>query len=199
MPSIKFPCMNFPVRTPVLDTKRLRLRAFNLSDAPDVQRLAGHKAVAATTALIPHPYPDGAAATWIDTHHAKWTAREELILAITLKTTGELLGSISLRFAVASEWAEFGYWMGLPHWNKGYTTEATRALLDYGFGSLGLNRIQAHHMAGNDASGRVMEKAGLSREGCSPQAIKKNGQFHDLIFYGILREDWAEPKPESYR
>ena len=188
--------MNFPRAFPVLETARLRLRPYALADAPKVQRLAGEKAVAATTASLPHPYPDGAAAVWIATHAAKWADHEEMIFAITLKGSGEMLGAIGLVLSPAHEKAELGYWMGLPYWNKGYASEAARAVIDCGFRSLGLNRIQAHHMAVNPASGRVMEKAGMTREGVSPQALKKTGQFHDLVFYGVLRRDWPG-LPES--
>jgi RimJ/RimL family protein N-acetyltransferase len=182
--------MNFPATPPVLATARLRLRPYALADAADVQRLAGDAAVAATTLLIPHPYPDGAAEAWISTHPRQWTTREGLALAITLTATGELLGSIGLMFDPAHKKAELGYWVGVPHWNRGYASEAVRAVIDYGFRTLGLNRIQAHHMAHNPASGRVMEKAGLRREGLSRHAILKNGEFHDAVFYGILRRDW---------
>lgn len=187
--------MHFPVNTPVLPAPRLRLRAFTSADAPAVQLLASQAEVAATTMAIPHPYPAGAATEWLGTHAAKWAAHEELILALTLKATGEVLGSISLTFMPAFERAELGYWVGVPHWGRGYATEAARVLIDYGFRTLQLNRIQAHHLAENPASGRVMEKAGMSREGRSPQALKKEGRFHDLIFYGLLREDWAEFPP----
>lgn len=63
-------------------------------------------------------------------------------------------------------------------------------MIDYGFRTLGLNRIQARHLAHNPSSGRVMEKTGLRREGFSPQALKKDGEFRDIVLYGILRRDW---------
>ena len=182
--------MNFPTAFPMLKTPRLHLRPFALSDAGEVQRLAGEKEVSATTASLPHPYPNGAAEEWIATHAAKWSAREELIFAITLKTPSQLIGSISLVLLPADEKAELGYWVGVPYWNQGYATEAARAAIDYGFRLLGLNRVQAHHLATNTASGRVMEKAGMTREGRSPQALKKDGKFHDLIFFGVVRGDW---------
>ncbi len=187
--------MNFPANFPVLETARLRLRAFRPADAPDVQRLAGERAVAATTATMPHPYPDGLAPAWIATHADVWRDQRELVLAITLRATGELVGCIGLRFETINEKAELGYWVGRPHWGRGYASEAARALVAYGFEALGLMRIQAHYMAHNPASGRVMEKAGLRREGCSPAAMKKDGRFVDLVFHGALRDQWAPPRP----
>lgn len=184
--------MDFPAALPVLETARLRLRPYALADAADLQRLAGDQAIADTTRNIPHPYPDGAAEAWIGTHAAKWAAREELILALTQRTTGELLGSIGLIIGEAGQAAELGYWIGVPHWSRGYATEAVRSVLGYGFSRLELNRIQAHHMVHNPASGRVMEKAGMRREGFGPQAMNKNGRLVDVVFYGALRADWRD-------
>lgn len=183
--------MDFPATVPVLETVRLRLRPYAPADAPQLQRLADEKVIADTTLSIPHPYPIGAAAAWIGLHAVRWTAHEELIFAITLKATGELLGSISLTIQEAHEKAELGYWVGVPHWNQGYASEAVRAVIACGFGTLGLNRIQAHHFAKNPASGRVMVKAGMRREGLCRQAVKKNGQFPDLILFAVVRRDWA--------
>ena len=182
--------VNFPPEIPVIETGRLRLRPFVPADAPELQRLAGDKAVADTTLSIPHPYPDGVAESWISTHAAKWRAGEELVLAITLQADNTFLGSISLMIQAAAEIAQLGYWIGVPYWNRGYTSEAARAVIDHGFRLLGLQRIEAHHMTLNPASGRVMEKAGMRREGFSSQALRKNGLLRDVVFYGVDRDSW---------
>jgi RimJ/RimL family protein N-acetyltransferase len=93
--------MLFPPEFPLIETPRLVLRAFDLTDASTVQRLAGAKEIANATALIPHPYPDGVAEQWIATHAAEWAAHRQLALAITLKPTGELIGAIGLTIAEA--------------------------------------------------------------------------------------------------
>ena len=182
--------MNFPASLPVIDTARLRLRPLAATDAPVLQFLAGDKAVADTTLSIPHPYPDGVAEAWISTHAGKWEAHEEMVLAITQAAGRELMGSISLMIQPAHAIGQIGYWIGVPFWNHGYTTEAARAVIDFGFRTIGLSRIEAHHMTLNPASGRVMEKAGMRREGFSAQAVRKNGLLRDVVFYGIERRDW---------
>lgn len=182
--------MQFPVDFPLIDTPRLVLRRYEPADAPRVQLLAGAKEVADTTLLIPHPYPLGAAEQWIATHTAAWQTHRALSLAITLKPTGELIGAIGLTFAEEHHRAELGYWIGVPYWRHGFATEAAAALTDYGFRVLGLNRVQAHHFARNTASGRVLLKVGLRREGTSPRAVRKQERFEDVIFYGAIRRDW---------
>lgn len=182
--------MHFTAELPLIETPRLVLRPFDLTDAPVVQHLAGAKEVASTTALIPHPYPDGVAEQWIATHAPEWATHRGLSLAITLKPVGELIGTVGLTFAEPHARGELGYWIGLPFWRRGFATEAASALTDFGFRALGLNRVQAHHYASNPASGRVLLKIGMRREGTSPKMMLKHGRFEDVVFYGVLRRDW---------
>jgi [ribosomal protein S5]-alanine N-acetyltransferase len=183
-------------RQPAIETDRLLLRPFQMADADDVQRLAGDRAVADTTLNIPHPYEDGLAERWISNHRDWFEHREQAVFAITLRSNGTLIGTIGLRIDPADERAELGYWIGKPYWNQGYCTEAARAILDFGFQQLGLNRIFAHHFARNPASGRVMQKLGMAHEGRLPQHIKKWNAFEDLELYGVLKPS-ATPKTTS--
>ena len=180
---------------PVLVTPRLRLRPFSLADAPDVQRLAGTWAVAATTLTIPHPYPDGAAAAWIGTHEAACASGRGVAYAVTDADGGALLGAVSLALTPAHAGAELGYWIAEPAWGRGYATEAATALCAYAFASLSVHRIQARHFTGNPASGRVMQKLGMHREGILRAAVRKDGRFHDLALYAVLAPEWRPAAP----
>mgnify|MGYP001168763382 CR=1 FL=1 len=173
---------------PVITTERLVLRPFALSDAAEVQRLAGDWAVADTTLNIPHPYPNGAAEQWISGHIERFRIREIMTLAVTLRS-GALAGCISLRLHDGHSRAELGYWMGVPYWNRGYCSEAARGLIAFGFEQMGLHRIYAHHLTRNPASGRVMQKAGMRYEGTLRQHVKKHDRFEDLATYGILYDE----------
>jgi RimJ/RimL family protein N-acetyltransferase len=81
--------------------------------------------------------------------------------------------------------------MGVPFWNHGYCSEAARALVTYGFEQMGLHRIYAFHFARNPASGRVMQKAGMTCEGTLRQHVKKWERYEDLVAYGILRSEYT--------
>ena len=133
---------------PEMASERLRLRAFTAADADAVTDLAGDRAVAATTLSIPHPYARVDAEQWIASHHEAFVDGRRVSLAITLLDGSTLIGAISLMLD-----AELGYWVGQPFWGRGYATEAAQTMLDFGFESLGLNRIYAHHMQDNPASG----------------------------------------------
>jgi RimJ/RimL family protein N-acetyltransferase len=173
------------VDTIPLTTKRLTLRAFTLEDAPAVQSLAGNPAVAATTLNIPHPYADGMAEEWIASHVPNWETKQCLTLAITSKAHG-LVGAISLKLDMTHRRADMGYWIGVPFWNQGFATEAAAAVLEYGFTELGLHRIYAHHFASNPASGRVMQKLGMKKEGVLRQHIIKGISLEDVVVYAVL-------------
>lgn len=181
----------FPESMPVLSTPRLRLRPFTLEDAPAVRRFAGDRGVAEMTLSIPHPYPEGAAEAWILSRPGDFERREHLTLAITAADSGELIGAIGLILALEHERAELGYWIGRPHWGRGYATEAAAALVAYGFDVLGLARIHAAHFSDNPASGRVLQKVGMAHEGRQRRHILKWGERRDLELYGMLREEHA--------
>jgi RimJ/RimL family protein N-acetyltransferase len=76
------------------------------------------------------------------------------------------------------------------YWGKGYGTESTRLLMDYGFQQLNLHRIWSYAFAFNERSIRLHGRVGFREEGHLRQTTFKNGQYHDLVQFGILREEW---------
>ena len=101
---------------------------------------------------------------WLATHDAARASGSEAVFAVTLGTDGTLVGSMGLHLFPQHDRAELGYWIGKPFWGRGYATDAARAVVRWGFESLGLERIFAYHMTANPASGRVMEKMGVNKE-----------------------------------
>ena len=175
---------------PTLHTERLTLRPFTLDDVAQLRPLVSEKEIAATTMTIPHPYPDGEAERWIGTHQPKFAEGKAAVFAVTLRDSDVLVGAIGLSIKREHSHAEMGYWIGKPYWNQGYASESTRALLQYAFDTLGLNRIFAHHMTKNPQSGRVMQKIGMTHEGTLPQHVRKGDGFEDLALYGITRNQY---------
>lgn len=148
------------MRQPALETERLILRPFSASDARQVQMLAGDERVADVTANIPHPYPDGAADSWIATHPKQWELGMGIAYAITLKADDLLIGAVSVHDINNGE-GELGYWIGVPYWGQGYCTEAVQGLLSF-MKTLGwVHRLQARCLVRNPASDRVLNKTGF--------------------------------------
>ncbi|MFU8796871.1 MAG: GNAT family N-acetyltransferase [Dehalococcoidia bacterium] len=175
--------MNHP---PTIETERLILRPFQISDAARVKELAGAYEIYRPTLNIPHPYEDGMAERWISTHAAQFYSGEGVNLAVTLKGDGLLIGAIGLGASPKHNRAELGYWIGVPYWGNGYCTEAAIAVIRYGFGALKLHKITCSHMEWNTASGRVMQKAGMQREGVLTDHLVKDGEYRTMVLYGIL-------------
>ncbi len=175
---------------PQLKTERLVLRAFDAASAADVARLAGDRDIASNTLRIPHPYSEEMAREWIAPLTSEFEKGESVTFAITF--AGELIGAISLLITREFDRAELGYWIGKPYWGRGYATEAGRAVLAYGFGELGLNRIFAYHFSPTPASGRVMQKLDMTHEGHLRRHTKKWGAYEDEEIYGILKSDFVD-------
>ncbi len=175
-----------------LTTSRLLMRSFQLSDAPRVAFLAGDFEVACMVSSIPHPYEVAMAVEWIQGHANQITCQIAMHYAIVRQADHLLIGAMGLQFDWKNQSAELGYWIGKPYWNQGYATEAAQAVLEFAFGELGLNRVEARHMTKNPASGRVMQKIGMSYEGTLRQAIYRFGNFEDAALYGILRREFSD-------
>jgi RimJ/RimL family protein N-acetyltransferase len=123
--------------------------------------------------LAPHPDP-------------RW----EFELAIVLKAEQKLVGGVGLRIKnAANREGDIGYVLGRRYWNRGIVTEAARAMLEFGFGELGLHRIYATCDAENRGSARVMEKLGMKYEGLMRQKVFEKGRWRDTLLYATLETD----------
>jgi RimJ/RimL family protein N-acetyltransferase len=139
---------------PEILTPRLALRPLEAVDAPALARLIDDEAIARMTSRVPHPYSLDDAEGFI----AYARTGPEKVFAIE-KHEGELAGVIGFHGEPATP--EIGYWIGRPHWGKGYATEAGRAAMDWAHRRWGKRALRAGHFADNPASGRVLDKLGF--------------------------------------
>jgi len=172
-----------PAGLPTLRTRRLVLRPLRLSDAPAIAAMLGDARVARHLIHVPHPFPVGAAELWIrgqlDGEHARF--------AITRRKA--VIGTVGLRLSARHRHGELGYWIAADEWGHGFATEAAAAVIAWGFRARGLRRIYGQYLGDNHASGRVMEKIGMLREGVRRKHYRKGNQWYDAHQFGILRED----------
>ncbi len=168
-----------PVSLPYLPhrTERLLLRLPLPADADAVQVYVAEPDVALMTANIPHPYPEGGAADFIAKVQADMAAGHRLVCAIVPDGSDAPIGMIGLDIDGLAGEADLGFWIGKPHWGRGYASEAAGALVEIGFREIGLRRIKSRALARNRASIRVQARIGLQpvrtceglfRPGCPP-------------------------------
>ena len=176
--------------TQAIETKRLILRRFTVEDADDMYNnwasdpevtefltWPPHGSVEVTRTLLEDwvsRYEDGTYFNWV----------------MENKETGHAIGNISVvQLNEKVESAEIGYCMSRALWGQGYMPEALKAVMDYLFDTVGLNRVAATHDSNNPKSGRVMDKAGMKLEGTLRAAGRNNHGICDKVYHSMIRSD----------
>lgn len=176
---------------PSFETKRLILRSICINDLDDIFEFSSDPQVAyhmtweanknksETLVFIQsvlEGYKDGLAAEW----------------AIVEKVSQKVIGTCAfIDWSNEHSNAILGYVINRSYWGNGYAVEAVKELLNYGFETLDLNRIEAHCNVDNLASEKVMKKLGMSFEGILRQNQYIKGTFRDTKIYGILQGDYS--------
>lgn len=177
-------------RLPVLQTPSLILRPMRMSDAEDIYSYSSDPEVARYVLWDPHRSLRDTRA-YIRYMRSLYRNALPSSWAVVLRDTGRVVGSIGFMWvSPENASAEVGYSYARPVWNRGIATEALRAVLDSAFLSLPLNRIEAQRDLRNPASGRVMEKCGMIREGILRARLLNKGEYVDVALSAILRSDW---------
>ena len=182
---------------PTLETGRLILRRIEMRDAKDIFAYSKDPEVA---------------------RHVLWSAQKELSEAkeycrymmrryrsdepsswgIIDKQTDTLVGTIGyMDYNEDNGCVEVGYSLAKWMWNGGYMTEALHRVIGYTFESMDVNRIEAQHELQNPASGRVMEKCGMRKEGVLRQRLYNKGKYVDVALYAMIRDDYNELKRQG--
>jgi ribosomal-protein-alanine N-acetyltransferase len=176
-------------------TERLVLRRFTHDDIRDVLRFASQPSVARVTSKS-IPATEEGVRKYIDLQNSYQPFEKEKVfeLAIERKEDGEVMGLLGLIRQDHGQ-GEMGWALGVEYRGQGYATEAARALMDYGFTSLGLHRIHADTGTDNVASWRIMERLGMRREGLLRGAVYEDGKWVDRYVYGILADEWRDMVP----
>jgi RimJ/RimL family protein N-acetyltransferase len=173
---------------PVLETKRLALRAPRLEDAKTVATLANDRRIAENTARIPHPYKMADAEGFIAGANR---AGGEAVFLITLRDE-TVVGACGVMQQEPAP--ELGYWLGVDHWGHGYATEALHALIDYAFTDLAHEALQAGARVTNPASRRVLEKCGFQWTGVGLYRISSIKSSAPIDRFRLERGIWSALK-----
>lgn len=124
--------------------------------------------------------------SWISSYEEQCTYN----WVVQLKDSQEIIGSIMVvKQKEEFQTCEIGYSYGPKYWGKGYATEALREVCCYLLNEIEYRLVEAYHVSGNPASGRVMEKVGMKKDGVlrQRQVDKNTGAIYDLIGYSVVR------------
>jgi RimJ/RimL family protein N-acetyltransferase len=176
----------------MLQTTRLYIRELTLSDLKKVHQLHSLPETDEFNTLgIPGSIAVSEAilAEWLNAQQQ--SPRHSFTLAIDLKAGEKFIGLIALNLGKEKyKTAEVWFKIHKDFWRKGYTTEALKSILDFAFSKLQLHRVEAGCAVDNIASAKVLEKAGMIREGMKRKKLPIRGKWMDNYFYGILEEDF---------
>jgi [ribosomal protein S5]-alanine N-acetyltransferase len=174
-----------------IETERLLLREFRAEDEAAIHAYAADEEATRFANWGPNTKEQTRAIleSWLVVQRG-WP-REVVPLAIELKTERRLIGGTGFTpLDLKARTAVFGYVLHRSYWGSGYATEASRALLSFGFRELGLHRITAACDTLNTASYHVMEKLGMRREAHHRKDARKHGRWRDTYIYAVLGEEW---------
>ncbi|MFO7627359.1 MAG: GNAT family N-acetyltransferase [Candidatus Fermentibacteraceae bacterium] len=169
---------------PVLDTPRLVLRGFSKGDEAELRAAADHESIARGTAGLPHPYTLEDAVSFVSGRYNDFLGETGGVFAVVEKESGLIVGCAGIS-PTRKGAAEIGYWIIPSRWNRGYCTEAVKRLIAFGMEVMGLHRISANHFPDNPASGRVLEKAGMTREGVLKGYLTRDGEHLDAVVWAV--------------
>lgn len=176
--------------TQTIETDRLILRRFTIDDAEDMyNNWASDPEVTKFLTWPTHSSVEVSRYVLTDwvSHYGEG---DFFNWAMELKENGQVIGNISVvEVKEKAEAADMGYCMGRAYWGRGLMPEALKAVMDYLFDVVGLNRVAACHDVNNPKSGRVMDKAGMKQEGILRGAGRNNQGICDEVWHSMIRSD----------
>jgi RimJ/RimL family protein N-acetyltransferase len=190
---------SLPERPPIIRGEHIYLRATERADVATFVRWFNDADVVRNLAMF-SPMSDAAETAWFDRMLVS-QGTTDYHFVICLLADGRPIGTIGLHdISWKDGTADFGIAIGeKEEWNKGHGTDALRAICDFGFGALRLERIGLYVYAGNDRARRAYEKAGFVHEGTLRRAHVARGEHHDVHVMSLLRSEWqAQPRKRGW-
>lgn len=165
--------------------KNIFLSSVRLSDIDQFVKYLNDKEIYNNTLLIPFPYTKEDGKHFVEfckSKREKYGRTTELAIRDKNKKLIGVCG-FQVKYRRDSKKDEIGYWLARPYWNKGIMTKVVNKLCDIGFKKFGLKRIEAAVFIHNDASCRVLEKAGFKLEGIFRKSVTKGNKLIDVKLY----------------
>jgi len=176
---------------PRLETKRLVLREVRLTDTEALFEVFSDEAVMQYYDRLPLTRLEEAQQI-IERHQSRFEHGEGIRWGITIKGEHRVVGSCGFSWQLHHRYAEIGYELARAYWNQGIITEALRAILQFGFETRNLHRVEAEVLLGNVASMRVLHKLSFQEEGVLRERIFVNNHFYDVKLFSLLKSEYVK-------
>lgn len=174
---------------PTIQTERLNLVEIQQEHLNDIFLLFGDDKVTQYYNIKTFQKPqDGQ--IYLDWFQNRFKEHAGIRWGIQLKGEEGIIGTIGYNNFAENHRANIGYDLQSAYWNKGYMTEASKAVFDFGFNNLHINRIEAEVMIGNTQSERLLSKLGFQNEGCLRDWMYWNNRHFDMTMFSLLRREW---------
>lgn len=178
--------LNIFRKIPTIETPSLIMRKMVPEDYRDMYEYSRQDSVTRYLLWKSHPSPEYTH-KYLKFVQGQYRSGDFYDWAIELKSTGKMIGTCGFtKFDYPNNCAEIGYVINPDFWGRGYATEAVSAVLKFGFLRLGLNRIEARYIIGNEASRRVMEKNGMTFEGIHKKLLFVKGEYVDVGICAVI-------------
>ncbi len=177
---------------PRIGSKRLLLRPYIAEDAAALARLGGAEAVADTMLDWPHPFSAANARSTIAAQAASYQSGRAVNFVVERRSEPGLIGGVELSsLDERNRRAELRFWIAEPEWGQGYATEAAGAALRFGFGELGLHRVDAMHLVRCARARAVLQTVGMREEGVLRERVRQGDAWEDVALCAVLSGDSA--------
>ncbi len=172
-------------------TNEINLTPFLKKDKADLIRYISHPDISNNTLTVPFPYRESDADEFLKMIQAKEKRTGKVWNWVIRNKEGNLIGSIGLLGKPAfgnPDLDVFGYWIGEEFWGNGIMTKVVKSFSDYCLNERGLVRLEASVFPNNQASIKVLEKAGFEQEGYLKKKFLKRGEYLDCILFAKTKE-----------
>ena len=177
-------------KIPSLETERLLLREMKKSDFNDVYEYSSNPQTSEYLLWEVHRSPEYTK-EFLDYVISKYKSGEYNDWALVYKPDNKMIGTCGFtKIDQENNVAEIGYVINPNYWNMGIATEAAEAVIDFAFNTMGMNRVEAKFMYGNDASLSVMKKLGMKFEGYHRDMLLVKGKYRTIGYAAILRSEY---------
>ncbi|MFW9910419.1 MAG: GNAT family N-acetyltransferase [Candidatus Thorarchaeota archaeon] len=182
---------------PILETNRLVIRQLTIDDSENWFKNLSDDEVAVLIGMEPLENVEESKSI-IVSFILRYEKKNGMAWAIILKEDESFIGTCSYEKIDSHNLSgEIGYDLLKKYWGHGFMTEALSAIIDYGFESLGLNRIEAHTAAINQSSRNLLRRLGFFEEGIFRESSYFRGEFRDDCQYSLLRREWNKPQKNA--